>query len=354
MARVGQLAIDDQKQLLATTDGTVPPVVVSTSSANPLANVLLKKRAKWASYGGDLPTGGVSNNGRVLVSIVGEILTVSSNETKAIISRFTIPIGVQDVILSPTGSKVGLVYKNDLQQERNGWLDYHVDIWDVKSNSIQTTIPGRSLEISPDGKMCFQEYRNGDVVITSFSKDVSKVKLSNVDNCSWTDGGTMIVAQSAGIIDLYDPKLGEKKISYKLPGERSRFICVTVNEFAKLGVGVSKEKRGPSDLTKLVVFDLVSLETLCVKPVGAHGDVQQICVNNKGSRALIQYSNGVLALHDISTGSEFVQLLPKSDTYMRGKIGFNQNGTEILATRYHVGETEPLLEILHWDFKTGN
>ncbi|MBT4011765.1 MAG: hypothetical protein HOF15_05555 [Planctomycetaceae bacterium] len=354
VARVGQLAIDDQKQLLATTDGTVPPVVVSTSSANPLANVLLKKRAKWASYGGDLPTGGVSNNGRVLVSIVGEILTVSSNETKAIISRFTIPIGVQDVILSPTGSKVGLVYKNDLQQERNGWLDYHVDIWDVKSNSIQTTIPGRSLEISPDGKMCFQEYRNGDVVITSFSKDVSKVKLSNVDNCSWTDGGTMIVAQSAGIIDLYDPKLGEKKISYKLPGERSRFICVTVNEFAKLGVGVSKEKRGPSDLTKLVVFDLVSLETLCVKPVGAHGDVQQICVNNKGSRALIQYSNGVLALHDISTGSEFVQLLPKSDTYMRGKIGFNQNGTEILATRYHVGETEPLLEILHWDFKTGN
>ena len=148
--------------------------------------------------------------------------------------------------------------------------------------------------------------------------------------------------------------MGEKKISYKLPGERSRFICVTVNEFAKLGVGVSKEKRGPSDLTKLVVFDLVSLETLCVKPVGAHGDVQQICVNNKGSRALIQYSNGVLALHDISTGSEFVQLLPKSDTYMRGKIGFNQNGTEILATRYHVGETEPLLEILHWDFKTGN
>ena len=128
VARVGQLSIDDENQLLATTDGTVPPVVVSTSSANPLANVLLKKRAKWASYGGDLPTDGVSKNGQVLVSIVGEILTVSSSKTKAIISRFTIPIGVQDIILSPTGSKVGLVYKNDLQQERSGWLDYHVDI----------------------------------------------------------------------------------------------------------------------------------------------------------------------------------------------------------------------------------
>ena len=67
-------------------------------------------------------------------------------------------------------------------------------------------------------------------------------------------------------------------------------------------------------------------------------DAPSFSVNYRGSRLLVQYSDGYLGLYEISTGTELIKLTPSTGNRMfrvkHAKAAFSNDYKQIVTARY--------------------